>query len=130
MKKLSIITCALLCTILVTALVGAEMTFLRMRDNGKEIRVKVGEVITLSLEFQAGTGYSWEFNHLDEKHFQVTYLESLPMANPNLMGGPMLQSWRLKAIAPGDAKISLDYLRPWEGRAKAIKHFEVKVRIQ
>jgi predicted secreted protein len=129
MKNIPIMTCALSFIILVATLAGAEVTVLQMQDSGKEIRVKAGEVIELALKIQAGTGYTWEFHHLDEKHFRVVHTETKSLAEPNVMGGPVLQIWRLKAIEPGDATLSLDYFRPWEGRDKAVKHFEVKVFI-
>jgi predicted secreted protein len=129
MKNIPIMTCVLLGTILIAVLAEAGVTVLQMQDNGKEIRVKIGEVIELALEEQAGTGYKWEFDRLDEKHFQVVHTETKSLADRNMVGGPMLQVWRLKTIGPGDATLSLDYLRPWEGRAKAVNHFEVKVHI-
>ena len=130
MKKLGTMTGALLGFLLVAGLAGAQGTVLSMQNNGKEVRVQAGEVIELSLEEQGGTGYTWEFNELDEKHFQIVGTENKHLAGQPLVGGPVLKVWQLKTKAPGEAKLSLDYLRPWEGRAKALKHFEVKIRIQ
>ncbi len=129
MKKLALVICALFCSILVAVLAQARVTVLQMHDNGKEIRVQAGEVIELALKEQAGTGYLWEFHRLDEKHFQVVHTETKSLAERNRVGGPMLQVWQLKTLEPGDATLSLDYLRPWEGRAKAVKHFQIKVHI-
>jgi predicted secreted protein len=130
MKKFGIMTGALLCTILVAGLAWPGMTVLRMPDHGKAIRVQAGEVIELALEEQGGTGYTWEFNQLDEKHFQVVRTEAKPLTAQHLAGGPVLRVWQLKTKAPGEARLSLDYLRPWEGRASAVKHFEVEVHIR
>lgn len=130
MKKLFILPGALLSLLLVASLAIAEVTIVRPQDNGKEIRVQAGEVIELALEMQTGTGYLWEFYRLDGKHFKIVHTETKPLTDQPRVGGPMLQVWRLKAGAPGEVKLSLDYLRPWEGRARAVKHFEVKVRIQ
>jgi predicted secreted protein len=130
MKKLGIMTGALLCTILVAGLAWPAMTVLRMHDHGKEIRVRAGEVIELALEEQGGTGYTWEFDRLDQNHFQVVRTETRPLAGRPLVGGPVLKVWQLQTKAPGEARLSLDYLRPWEGRAKALKHFEIKVHIR
>jgi predicted secreted protein len=130
MKKFGIMTGALLCTILAAGLAWPGMTVLKMSDNCKEIRVQAGEVIELALEEQGGTGYTWEFDRLDKKHFQVMRTETRPLAAPPLVGGPVLKVWQLQTKTPGKAKLSLDYLRPWEGRAKAVKHFEVEVHIR
>lgn len=129
MKRLAILTGALLSIFLVAGLAQAAGAVLNLHDNGKEIRVPAGEVIELALEEQAGTGYTWEFNRLDEKHFQVVRTETRPLAPQPLVGGPMLKVWHLKTKAPGEARLSLDYLRPWEGRASAVKHFQIQVHI-
>jgi inhibitor of cysteine peptidase len=130
MKRLVIVICGLLGLLLIAGLTVAAGTVIQMPDNGKEIQVKTGEVIELSLEEQAGTGYTWEFHRLNEKHFQVVRAETRQLADPPRVGGPVLRVWRLQTKAPGLSRLSLDYLRPWEGRAKAVKHFEVKVHIQ
>ncbi len=130
MKQLTVVICALWCTIVVTGMARAAGTVLGLPDNGKVILVKAGEIIDLALKEQAGTGYIWEFHRLDEKHFQVVHTETKSLSDQNRVGGPRLQVWRLKTIEPGDATLSLDYLRPWEGRTKAVKHFEVRVCIQ
>ena len=130
MKKLAIMIGVLWGILLVAGLAGAAGTVLGLTDNGKMIQVHAGEVIELALEEQGGTGYIWEFNKLDEKHFQVVHTETRHPAGQALIGGPVLKVWHLKTKGPGDAKLSLDYLRPWEGRASAVKHFEIKVCIQ
>ena len=130
MKKPGIVTGALLGILLVAGLAQAAEAVLGLPDNGKEIRVRAGEVIELALEEQGGTGYTWEFNKLDEKHFQVVGTETRHPAGQARIGGPVLKVWHLKTKVPGEARLSLDYLRPWEGRASAVKHFEVKVCIQ
>jgi predicted secreted protein len=130
MKHLPIMTCMFLGILLIAGLAAAEVTVLRTQDNGNEIKVKSGAFIELALEEQGGTGYTWEFHRLDEEHFQLMHTETKHLSDPPRMGGPVLKVWQLKTKAQGDAKLSLDYLRPWEGRAKAVKHFEVNVCIQ
>jgi len=103
-------------------------TTLQEKDNGKEIQVKVGTIIELSLEELGSAGYTWEFDQLDEKHFELVKTETRPRSN--LLGAPVLKTWRLKTKNPGDSQLALDYFRSWEGRDKAVKHFLVKVNIQ
>jgi inhibitor of cysteine peptidase len=130
MKHVSIITYALLGIFLITAGAGAEVTVLRLSDSGKEIQVRVGALIELALEEQGGTGFIWEFDRCDGKRIEVVHTETRLLADQTLVGGPVLRIWKLKTKTPGITRLSLDYLRPWEGRAKAVKHFEVNVRIQ
>jgi inhibitor of cysteine peptidase len=132
LKNLLIATSAFLLILLgvVTLPAGSEVTALQAKDSGQEIQVKAGAMIELSLKEQAGTGYQWEFDRLDEKHFELLKTETRPLAAKNRVGGPVLKTWRLKAKTPGESQLTLDYFRPWEGRGKAVKHFQVKVRIQ
>ena len=58
------------------------------------------------------------------------HTETKSLADPTGWEGRCSKFGRLKTLKPGDATLSLDYLRPWEGRAKAVKHFQVNVHIQ
>lgn len=131
MKNLLIATSACLLILLgaVTLPAASEVTPLQATDAGQEIQVKAGAIIELSLKEQAGTGYRWEFDRLDEQHFELLNSATRPLAEKHRVGGPVLHSWRLKAKNPGESRLTLDYLRPWEGKGKAAQHFTVKVRI-
>lgn len=131
MKNLMIAASSFLLILLggVTLAAAAEVTAVQAKDDGKEIKVKVGAIIELSLEETAGTGYSWAFDRLDEQHFELLKTETRSLAEKHRVGGPVLKTWRLKAKSPGEARLTLNYFRPWEGKAKAVKHFMVKVSI-
>jgi inhibitor of cysteine peptidase len=131
MKNLLIAMSAFLLILLgaVTLAAASEVTAVQKKDSGQEIQVKAGAIIELSLQEQAGTGYRWEFDRLDQKHFELVKTETRPLAAKPRVGGPVLKTWRLKAKTPGESQLALDYFRPWEGKGKAVKHFRVKVRI-
>ncbi len=99
------------------------------KDNGQEIQVKVGTTIELSLEELGSAGYSWKFDHLDKNYFDLLKTETKPVGNQPI-GAPVLMTWRLKTLKVGESQLALDYFRSWEGRAKAVKHFRVKVKIE
>jgi predicted secreted protein len=129
MEKLTITIFALLTLLVLVVLTVTAATLVQMPDNGKQIRVKAGEIIELALPEQAGTGYIWKFHRLDEAHFKILHTATKSLAEPNRVGGPMLQTWQIQTLAPGQARLSRDYLRPWEGRASAVNHFTVQVQI-
>ena len=112
----------------VTPATASEVTALQAKDNGREIRVKVGTIIELTLEEQGGTGYTWEFDQLDKKHFELVTTKTRPLSD--MIGAPVLMTWRLKVKNAGESQLALGYFRPWEGKVKAVKHFLVKVNIQ
>ncbi|MCK9376274.1 MAG: protease inhibitor I42 family protein [Syntrophobacterales bacterium] len=132
MKNLLIAASAFLLILLVAVTLPAasEVTSLQAKDSGREIQVKVGALIELSLPEQAGTGYQWEFDRLDQQHFELLKTATRSLAEKHLVGGPVLKTWRLKAKTAGDSQLTLDYFRSWEGRGQAVKHFQVKVRIR
>ena len=103
-------------------------TTLQEKDNGKEIQVRGGTIIELSLKELGSAGYTWEFEQLDEKHFKLLKTETRRVSD--MIGAPVLKIWRLKTKNPGESQLALDYFRPWEGKGKAVKHFLVKVNIQ
>ena len=113
----------------VTLAAATEGTALQAKDNGQEIRVPAGAIIELSLPEQAGTGYRWEFDRLDAQHFELLKTETRPLATKNLVGGPVLKTWQLKTKNAGESALTLNYLRPWEGKGQAVKHFTVKIRL-
>jgi predicted secreted protein len=128
-----LITMSVLVVLLVSApgLTHPEVMVLQKKDNGKDIRVKEGATIELSLEEQGGTGYLWDFNRLDENHFEVVKIETRPPAKEQArVGGPVFKTWWLQVKKAGESQLTLDYFRPWEGRAKAASHYQVKIHIQ
>ena len=102
---------------------------LTKQDNGKEITLKVGQVIQVQLEGIGGTGYWWHVENLDPSHWEILSEKTRPVSNGRL-GGPVLGFWTFRAKGPGTAEIAMDYYRTWEGVAKALDHFGVKIKIQ
>lgn len=93
-------------------------------DDGREIDVGVGEILELALPETSGTGFSWAFTSRGES---ILALEKEYYAADAAPGSGRMHCWRLKAIAPGNAMLKLDYARPWEKRA-SVRSFSVKLR--
>ena len=113
-----------------SALLAAETTItVTKAQEGREIALKVGNILQIELPGRGGTGYSW----LAEDTF-APYLKLLDQATRQLKaglpGGPVVQIWRFKAEKPGATEISLAYFRPWEGVKTAKDHFRIKLRIE
>ena len=96
---------------------------------GREIALKVGDILLIDLPGKAGTGYSWSV----EETF-APYLKILDHTTRQLKegrpGGPVMQVWRFKAAQPGTCEIKMALYRPWEGVGKAVDHFRLKLRIE
>ncbi len=113
---------------------GAEMKkgpalILSKGDGGKEFTVKTGDAIQILLEGTGGTGYWWYVQALDQSHLQFLS-EGTQSASDGRVGGPVVGAWNFRAMQPGTAEIRFDYYRKWEGTARAVDHFTVKLKIE
>jgi predicted secreted protein len=108
---------------------GTSTVTVSKADNGKEITVPKGGVIEVQMEFPAGTGYSWEIIDLDKEHLELLDVGSKPLKEGPIAGGPVLKTWRLKAVGTGRTELKMYYYRVWEGLENAAEKFQVRVRI-
>jgi predicted secreted protein len=113
-----------------SAPLAAETTItVTKAQEGREIALKVGNILQIELPGNSGTGYNW----LAEDTFSP-YLKLMDQAtrqlNAGLPGGPVTYIWRFKAEKPGATGVSMDYFRPWEGVGTAADHFRIKLRIE
>jgi len=113
-----------------TALLAAETTItVTKAQEGRELALKVGNILQIELPGRGGTGYSWLAEATG-----APYLKLLDQATRQLKeglpGGPVMQIWRFKAEKPGVTEIRLAYYRPWEGVKTAKDHFRIKLRIE
>lgn len=102
---------------------------LDMNSNGKRIELKVGDEIQIELKAIGGAGYAWYFDRLDKDLFELIGEEKkvISREGKDRVGTPVISVWKLKAMKPGSSLIKMSYYRIWEGRDKAIDHFEVSV---
>lgn len=109
----------------------AEATMIITRqDQEKEIIIQAGTIFQIQLEEKGGTGYTWEFDTLNNEYFEL-----LNVATKNILrkegytGNPVIKIWHLKALKKGPAELTLYYYRPWEDKSKAVDKFHIKLKI-
>ena len=84
----------------------------------KPISVTVGDEFKITLQYNSGTGYQWQFpKPLDEKHLKLVGTE-YGRSNPKMPGSSGDETWTFKALVEGKTQIELGYVRPWEKGAK------------
>lgn len=98
-------------------------------DSGKAVSVPKGGILEVRLQETAGTGYSWEIIDLDRAHLELLGVTTKPLKKGPIAGGPVLKTWRLRALKPGRTELKLYYYRVWEGLDKAAEKFAVRVKI-
>ena len=113
-----------------STLLAADATITVTKEQGgREIALKVGNILRIELPGKGSTGYLW----LVEETF-APYLKLMDQATRQVkegrLGGPVIQVFRFKAEQPGATEIKMAYYRPWEGVGKAVDHFRVKLHIE
>ena len=110
---------------------GTNGAIITDSDNGRQITVKPGDVVTVSLDSNPTTGYSWQVIEIDNtvliqdgdpEYKQVT-------GSADLVGAGGTETFRFKATGSGETSLKLGYRRPWEN-VPPIENFSVKIVVQ
>ena len=101
-------------------------------DNGKTIKVKVGDLVAISLKGNPTTGFSWRTAKLDGKAIEQIgdpkYTTNRHRPGMVGVGGTFL--FKFKAAKSGKTEVNLEYVRPWEKDKKPVKTFAVTVEVE
>ena len=101
-------------------------------DNGKTLKVKVGDVIRVKLKSNRTTGYSWSLTGKTDakvlKSGEVEYKVDEHPAGMVGVGGNDFCTFT--ALAPGKTDISLGYARPWEKDKEPAQAFKLTVEVE
>ena len=131
-KKWYIIGGVLLALLLVVVVLmaygpGPREVHLTAADNGREIELKKGDVLVITLKANPTTGYTWDvLEPLDEQVMQqVGEIEFKPESN--LMGAGGVQIIQFKIVNAGQTALKLVYHRPWEKDVEPEKTFYVQI---
>jgi inhibitor of cysteine peptidase len=101
-------------------------------DNGKTLKIKVGDVIRVKLKSNRTTGYSWALNgKTDEKVLKSGEVEYKVDEHPAGMVGVGGNDFcTFTAIAAGKTEIALGYARPWEKDKDPAQSFKLTVEVE
>lgn len=103
-----------------------------MADDGHSVEVPLGAVVTIRLEGNITTGYSWQTAQLAgealESLGKPDYVEK-PHA-PGMVGVGGVFVFKFKAVKPGKAAVRLVYLRPWEKDKPPERTFGLTVEVK
>jgi inhibitor of cysteine peptidase len=99
-------------------------------DNGKTIQVKAGDQITIALEGNPSTGYTWEAADLDTSMFQQVGEIQFQGSNPGLVGSGGTLTLTFATLQAGTAPLTLVYHRPWETNVAPQSTFTVTVIVK
>ncbi len=101
-------------------------------DNGKTLKVKVGDTIRVKLKSNRTTGYSWALTGKTDakvlKSGEVEYKVDEHPAGMVGVGGNDFCTFT--ALAPGKTEIALGYARPWEKDKEPAQAFKLTVEVE
>jgi inhibitor of cysteine peptidase len=100
-------------------------------DNGGQITLQSGEVMTVSLDSNPTTGYSWQVLKIDNailvQEGAPTYEQSPD--SEGLVGAGGAETFHFKAVGTGETSLELGYMRPWED-TPPIETYSVQVVVR
>ncbi len=98
-------------------------------DDGRQIELRKGQPLVITLEGNPTTGYTWAAVELEEQILrQAGEVEFNPESD--LIGAPGVQTLRFEAVAAGQTDLKLVYHRPWEEGVEPLKTFSVQVVVR
>ena len=110
-------------------LAGDAAVTVTQKDRGREIHLKIGDVLRIELPARGGTGYSWFMEAIGSPCLKLISQDTREVGERR-PGGPLLQVWRFRAEQAGRRAIKMTYYRPWEGAGQAADHFVIIISIQ
>ena len=101
--------------------------YLEKKDDGITVKLEPGDTLVITLDANPSTGYSWHVLEMDASILKAEKKEFQPRSN--LLGAPGMEILCFTGLRPGDTKLVLGYLRPWEKKVKPFATFSVIVKV-
>ncbi|GEM_PF-2237430 len=96
----------------------------------KTVCLKLEDTAAVVLEENPSTGYKWEITVDPEEALVEVEKRSFQKGDKKLMGAPKIAVWKFSPKLEGKAKLTFNYLRPWEGEESIKKTVVYRVRIK
>jgi inhibitor of cysteine peptidase len=99
-------------------------------DDGREMQLKKGQTLVVTLEGNPTTGYSWEVAEpLDEQVLRQVG-EAEFKAESDLVGAGGVQILRFEAVNAGETTLKLVYHRPWEKDVEPLETYSIQAVVR
>jgi inhibitor of cysteine peptidase len=99
-------------------------------DAGREMELKKGQTLVVTLEGNPTTGYSWEVAEpLDEQVLRQVG-EAEFKQESDLVGAGGVQILRFEAVNAGTITLKLVYHRPWEKDVEPLETYSLQVVVR
>ena len=91
--------------------------------------LKPGQQFSLTLESNPTTGYQWRLAKPIAGSCVALVTNQFVRPSSKLTGAPGRETWKFKALQPGETVIALEYVRPWEKGGEPAQKTKVVVRV-
>ncbi len=99
-------------------------------DAGREMQLKKGQTLVVTLEGNPTTGYSWEVEEpLDEQVLRQVGEAEFEQES-DLVGAGGVQILRFEAVNAGRFALKLVYHRPWEKDVEPLETYSLQVVVR
>lgn len=96
----------------------------------RALRVPPDKIITISLDANPTTGFSWQLVTLSDKTvLEFVKKEYVPVVTDRA-GSPEIEKWSFKTLKRGQAVIIFEYRRLWEEKVPAVKREEYNIFVK
>jgi len=110
---------------------GTHGTNLTSADNNRQITAKPGDTLTLTLDSNPTTGYSWQVMKIDNgilvRNGDPEYKQVA--GSEGLVGAGGTEKFHFDVVGTGTTTLELGYMRPWES-VPPIETFTIQVFVQ
>ncbi len=96
------------------------------RDNGRTVEVSVGSLLTVRLQENPTTGYSWSV----EAANGLGKVEDSFEAGGAAIGAAGVRVLQFRATRPGSHELRLKNWREWEGEDSVINRFGINIIVK
>ena len=98
-------------------------------DSGRTIDMAVGQVATVRLASNPGTGYRWQTTSDPDARVLIVMDAGYDRPSADAPGAPGQAWWKLRATGVGSTSLTLRYARPWEPDEK-VQEFTLNVNVK
>jgi len=105
-----------------------NVRWLTEADAGRAVELRAGDRLSISLEGNPTTGYSWELATVDARVLTPVGQPGYQASSAAIGSGGVF-AFEFEAVAAGQTDLRLVYRRPWEKRRSA-QTFRVNVTVE
>ena len=99
-------------------------------SSGKQVEIGMGGTLTVTLDSNATTGYSWELQEIGNTNVLQKTDNKYVAPTSGLVGAGGKEVWNFKAFKAGKVSLSMEYSQPWAGGQKGAKSFNLTVIVK